>query len=143
MMARRNNVNESPDRKLPKIGVAVFILRDGKILMSERLKGNGAGTWGLAGGHLEMGETFEECCKREVKEETGLDINEVRLLTAVNKGIVASGDHYVTLFFVANNVDGTPLDLEPEKHGPWKWFPKNDIPKTCFEDFESLIKRYL
>lgn len=135
-------MDEAKDRKFPKVGVAVFILRDGKILMSERLSGNGAGTWGLPGGHLEMGETFDGCCKREVMEETGLVVDGIRFLTVVNKGIVESGDHYITLFFVADECVGEPMDREPAKHGPWGWFSPDSLPETCFENFKPMVKRY-
>jgi 8-oxo-dGTP diphosphatase len=59
----------------PKVGVGVFIIKDKKILMGKRINSHGEGTWSLPGGHLEFFETFEDCAKREVMEETGLKIS--------------------------------------------------------------------
>lgn len=59
-----------------------------------------AGTYSLTGGHLELGETFEAGAKREVLEETGLEIEGVRFFTAVENFFEGEGRHYVTLFMV-------------------------------------------
>jgi len=131
------------DTKRPMVGVAVFIVRDGHILMSKRLKGNGAGQYGLPGGHMEHGEAPEQCCEREAKEETGLDVYDIKFLTVVNKSVLENGKHYITLFFKAKCLLGSqPKDREPKKHGPWIWYPTNDLPSPCFEDFDRLIKEY-
>lgn len=56
------------------------------------------GTWALPGGHLEFGESFETCAVRETLEETGLNIKDVRFLTATNSVMTAEDKHYVTIF---------------------------------------------
>jgi ADP-ribose pyrophosphatase YjhB (NUDIX family) len=61
-----------------------------------------AGTWALPGGHLESGESFETCAEREVLEETGLKISDVRFLTAVNSIMGDENKHYVTIFMGAH-----------------------------------------
>jgi ADP-ribose pyrophosphatase YjhB (NUDIX family) len=61
-----------------------------------------AGTWALPGGHLEFGESFETCAEREVLEETGLKISDVRFLTAVNSVMGDENKHYVTIFMGAH-----------------------------------------
>lgn len=60
------------------------------------------GTYALPGGHLEFGESFEDCASREVEEETGLSILPVdwRYLTTTNNVLVKDGQHYVTVFMV-------------------------------------------
>ena len=60
----------------------------------------GPGTWALPGGHLEFGETFEACARREVLEETGLAVkhDSVRFLTATNDVMQPERKHYVTVF---------------------------------------------
>lgn len=49
------------------------------------------------GGHLEYGESFAECAKREVLEETGLEVGEIKFLVATND-VFGEGKHYVTVF---------------------------------------------
>jgi 8-oxo-dGTP diphosphatase len=55
-----------------------------KFILGKRLGSHGAGTWALPGGHLEFGESFEDCAAREIMEETGLDVEDVKFLTATN-----------------------------------------------------------
>lgn len=47
--------------KSPKVGVCVFIIKDDKILLGKRKNSHGGLTWAPPGGHLEFGETPEEC----------------------------------------------------------------------------------
>lgn len=82
-----------------------------KFLLGRRLGSHGANTWALPGGHLEFGETFEECAAREVLEETGLEVDAERLefLTATNDLMPSKQQqdssptrkHYVTIFMTA------------------------------------------
>jgi 8-oxo-dGTP diphosphatase len=84
----------------PKVGIGVYIV-DGKgnLLMTLRTSVHEPGTWCPPGGHLEMGESFLECSKKEVKEEVGLEIEEVELLAVVNN-IFSQEKHYVNIDFV-------------------------------------------
>ena len=77
----------------PKIGIGVIVIRDGKILLGERLSNHGAGTYEIPGGHLEFGETFEDAAIREVREETGL--NDIIITAVVSVGNdIAYDRHY-------------------------------------------------
>lgn len=58
------------------IGTAIAIYRDGLLLLDHRRDGG----WGLIGGALELGESLEQCARREAMEETGLDIGVLSLL---------------------------------------------------------------
>jgi len=139
----RKRVLQGVEPKRPKVAVAVMIIRDNHVLMSERLKGAGKGKYGLPGGHLEMGETFEEACKREALEEADLEIYDVEQVMTVNVGIMENKEHYVTTFFKAKCLAGSqPKDCERHKHGPWIWFPMDNLPrgKKCLEDFDLLLK---
>ncbi|HEU5357581.1 MAG TPA: NUDIX domain-containing protein, partial [Gemmatimonadales bacterium] len=49
----------------PQLGVGVLILREGKLLLGQRRGSHGAGTWAPPGGHLDSGESVEQCACRE------------------------------------------------------------------------------
>ncbi|KAH7064110.1 NUDIX hydrolase domain-like protein [Paraphoma chrysanthemicola] len=116
------------DLNRPKIGVAV-IIHDGQgnIVMGERAGSHGAGTLQCPGGHLENGESFETTAARESLEETGLEIGDVKFLTATNDvfGGVDGGKHYVTVFVTARIVgeEKVPKAMEPHKCAKWEWVP--------------------
>jgi len=73
---------EYPDR--PFVGVGVVVWRGDEVLLIERGKGPVSGNWSLPGGKQELGETVRETAHREIKEETGIDIDIVALLDVVD-----------------------------------------------------------
>jgi len=116
----------------PMVGVGVFVKRDGKYLLGKRKGSHGAGEWSLPGGHLEFGESFWDCCTREVKEETGLKILELKPLTFTNNTFTKENLHYVTLFFTSHSYTGEALNIEPDKCEGWQWFSPENFPKPLF-----------
>lgn len=121
-----------------RVGVGVFILSDPSsssrhpadpiFLVGKRLNSHGANTLALPGGHLEPGETFSSCAIREVLEETGLRVRDVRFLTATEDlfpstpGSGGVGKHYVTVFVVCRRKDEEQRaeNREPLKCGGWE-----------------------
>jgi 8-oxo-dGTP diphosphatase len=59
----------------PLVGVGGVILHKGKVLLIRRGQEPGKDTWGLPGGLVEVGETIAEALRREVAEETGLEVD--------------------------------------------------------------------
>lgn len=68
----------------PVIGVGVVVLKDGRVLLVRRGKAPRAGRWSLPGGRQEFGETVRETALREVREETGLEVEITALLDVVD-----------------------------------------------------------
>ena len=62
----------------PLIGIAVIVVYPNVhascVLISKRLSSHGKGGYQLPGGHLEFGESFEECAQKELQEETNFKL---------------------------------------------------------------------
>ena len=129
------------ERELPKVGTGVYIRKDGKILLGKRRAGNGKGMWCPPGGHLEMYETFEENAVRETMEESGVEIQNVRLMSVTNNFSEKAGKHYVTLHFYAEWTGGEPGDVEPDKMGDWAWFEWDTLPEPLFFPVKSFLNQ--
>lgn len=125
----------------PYIGVGVIILRDGKVLLGKRKGMHGDGCWQFPGGHLEFFEEIEACARREVLEETGLQIANLRLGPFTNDLFVAEDRHYVTLFVLAEYVEGEAQVREPHKCERWAWFGWEALPHPLFLPIENLLKQ--
>lgn len=123
---------------VPRVGIAVFVLRNGSFLLGRRRGAHGAGDWALPGGHLEFGETIEACARREVTEETGLTLGPIRLGPYSSDLFAAEGKHYVTLFVLADSPSGIPELKEPEKCEGWAWFRWSEMPEPLFLPLRSL-----
>jgi 8-oxo-dGTP diphosphatase len=116
----------------PRVGIAVFIWKDGKFLVSKRLSSHGHDTWSIPGGKLEHGETWEACASREVREETGLSITNTRFLAATND-LFDSGQHFVTIWVEADWAAGEPTVSEPDKLAEHTWATYRTLPSPLFE----------
>lgn len=134
-------MNTSTSLQRPLVGIGVLVVRDGKILLGRRKNAHGAGDWSPPGGHLEFGETPEEAAAREVLEETGLHIENIRLAGVVNSVFHDEQKHYVTLFMVADCPEGSPELCEPEKCEAWEWFSWTHLPKPLFMPLKDLLEQ--
>src|ERR1700756_2911768 len=93
-------------RKYPQVGVGAIVVKDGKVLLGRRKGSHGEGSWSFPGGHLEFGESIEDCVRREVLEETGITLKNIRMGPFTNDIFEAEHKHYVTLFAVADYASG-------------------------------------
>jgi len=126
---------------IPRVGVSVIITRDGCVLVGKRKGSHGAGTYQLPGGHLEYGESWEECAIREVKEETGMDLIDPMLIHATNDVFQSEGKHYITIFMVGEVSDlQQPVLIEPDKCESWQWAKWENIPTPRFAPLQSFLK---
>lgn len=99
----------------PFVGVGVLIIKDGKILLSQRKGKYGAGMWSAPGGHLEFKEDIFECAKRETLEEVGIEIENLKIGPYTNDNNLPYAKHYITLYVIADYKKGEPRIMEPEK----------------------------
>lgn len=124
----------------PKVGLGVCIVKDGKVLVGQRLNAHGDGSWCFPGGHLEFGESFEDCAKREVAEECGIKISSIKLVTCTNDIFEEENKHYITVYVQADWASGEPKVLEPEKMVKWQWFDWDDLPQPLFIPMQHLVE---
>lgn len=123
----------------PKVGVAVLLIQDHKILLGKRRNSHGQGAWATPGGHLEFGETLEECAKRELIEETGLTAASAKKLWFTNDIHAQEDKHYITIFMLVDAISGELQNREPDKCESWQWFDCNNLPSPLFLSLENLI----
>jgi 8-oxo-dGTP diphosphatase len=121
-----------------RIGVGVIVLRGGRVLLGLRRGSRGSGTWALPGGHLEPGESVEQCAVREAREETGLEIRP--LARGPTSEDLIEGVRYVTHFVVARSEAGEPEAREPEKCPRWSWFRWSELPEPLFQPLATVRK---
>lgn len=117
-------MNESSLRNF-RIGVSALILQDGKVLLAMR---RDIDWWNLPGGGMEIGETVEEAVLREVREETGLEIEIVRLVGLYSK----PQKQEVVITFLCRQVGGELMATEESRE--CRYFspaslPANTLPK--------------
>lgn len=117
----------------PKVGVACFVWKDGKFLMGKRRGAHADGTWSIPGGHLELGESWEEAAAREVLEETGMKIKNIRFVAATNDIMSGEQKHYVSIWMEADWESGKPIITEPDKLIEHSWKTFKTLPTPLFE----------
>jgi len=94
----------------PLVGVGAVIVKDGRVLLVQRGTEPALGRWSIPGGLIEVGEALSEAVVREVREETGLEIEPVELVELLDR-IHRDGDrvryHYVIADYLCRVVSGT------------------------------------
>lgn len=107
----------------------------GHILMGKRLGEHEGGTYSWPGGHVEYDETPLEAAKREVLEETNMEMHYCEPLRGGrwHHTMFASGKQYITLYFHGPAVMGSELKtMEPDKCEGWDWCDVKKMPRPFF-----------
>lgn len=115
----------------PRVGVGVTLLRGTRVLLGRRQGSHGAGEFCTPGGHLDPLESFEDCARRETREECGLEIANVRFQFVANVTLYAPR-HYVHIGLLAEWAGGEPRLLEPDKCEGWAWYALDAPPEPLF-----------
>jgi len=121
----------------PKLVAAALVERDGGILFVRRKAEPGVGLWALPGGYVDRGEPVEEAARREVREETGLEIEVGPLLGLYS----AAEDPVVLAVYIARVVGGemTP-GAEVDALG---FFPPHALPVLAFPRDQRIIEEWV
>ncbi len=123
----------------PIVGVGVIVRLGNRMLLLKRKNVHGAGTWSTPGGHLDYGETPELCARREVKEETAVDISGVRFRAITSDVFQDIGKHYITIWMEANHAAGEPVVNASYEMSEVHWFNCDELPEPLFLPLKNLL----
>ncbi len=119
-----------------------MIIKDGKVLLAKRKGSHGEGEYAFPGGHLEYMESFEDCARRETKEECGIEIENIKFLFLTNITKYAP-KHYVHVGLLADWKSGEPEVLEPANSESWNWYDlEQELPRPMFEMCKISLDSY-
>ena len=124
--------------------VVIILNNENEVLLQERHDGN----WGLPGGLMDLGESFEEVAKREVYEETGLVVKNLKLLNVFSGSEyylkVSNGDELfsVTALYYSKDVSGD-MKIDYSESVKMQYFPTNDLPNELTDEYRGFIEYYI
>ncbi len=116
-----------PDQ--PVVGIGVIVVKEGKLALIKRGNDPGRGKWSIPGGLVELGEHLEATVIREAKEETGLTVQNPRLVDVVDnvevdtEGIVKY--HYVIIDFLVEVLEGEAAAASDAE--VLRWVPLDEV----------------
>jgi 8-oxo-dGTP diphosphatase len=113
---------EYPDHPIAAVAAVVFNNQN-KLLLVRRGKEPGKGSWGIPGGVVELGENLEDAVKREIQEETGIDVEPTDVITVVNR--IFNDDegriqfHYIIVEYLCRSANRTPKASDDVDRALW------------------------
>ena len=122
------------------VGIHGVIESRGRILVLKRapVTGYQPGSWDLPGGHIALGESFEECLLREVKEETSLDVAIDRLL-GLHSMI---SEPYLQALYACRLTVFQNVKLQPDEHVEHRWVTLDELASLELIPYlASILKR--
>lgn len=125
----------------PAVSVDVVVIRrpatGPEVLLIQRGREPFAGHWALPGGFLDMQETLEESARRELREETGLEIDELQAVGPFS-AVERDPRGRVISFVFAANFGGEQLIVAGDDARNAAWQPLGHLPPLAF-DHEQMI----
>jgi 8-oxo-dGTP diphosphatase len=106
----------------------IILVENGKILLVKRGREPFKGDWAVPGGRIEDNETAEECAIREMKEETGVDVEIIRL-TGIYSDPKRDPRGIIVAAFLVRRVGGEVKAGDDADEA--KWFELHSLPKLC------------
>lgn len=136
-------MNDNPQPRLirgqVRVGVGIVVFKGKKILLGKRKAAHGEGEYAGLGGHLEFGESIEQCAKREALEEAGIMIKNIKFL-CISSLKKYQGKHYIDIGLKAEWAANEPKALEPDKCESFAWYDLNNLPEPLFAAEHNYLK---
>lgn len=126
----------------PHVGAAVaaLIVREEKVLMVKRGRAPYKNTWVLPAGYIDFGEHPSEALRREVGEETGLEVKKANFLEVLQADDdPRSPGHFV--FFYKVTTLGNEIKTDKEENLDIAWIDLKNLPEIGFKSHESVVKK--
>ena len=128
----------------PIVGVGAIIIREGEVLLEKRKNEPGKGKWSVPGGLVELGESVEQTVTREVKEETGLEVEKPEHIDVVDNIIRDESGrvkyHFVIIDYFMKLKGGTMKAMSDAEE--LKWVPLSDVEKyDLTKTFRAFFQR--
>ena len=123
----------------PSVGIGVIIIKDNTVLCAKRKGEHGNGTWGFLGGHLEYGESWDECARRETLEEVNISIKNIRFGTVTNVIFKNEEKHYISIIMVSDYDSGEVRIMEPDKFEKLEWHTWDNLPEPLFQTVANIL----
>jgi 8-oxo-dGTP diphosphatase len=124
----------------PQVGVAILLMKGNQVLLMKRKGPHGPGTWTTPGGHMEFGETPEQCAAREAKEEVGVEVVEIRFRALTNDVFESEERHSVSIWMDGKIRSGEPSIVAEEEVAELGWFTWDALPQPLYLPFENYVK---
>lgn len=125
----------------PGVNVSVIIINhQNQVLLGQRRSGLFAGSWGLPGGKVDIGETLLQAAVRETMEETGLTVENLSLNSVSD--ILTDSAHFVNVAFTTRSYRGRIEDREPEQIAGWRWFNLQQLPQPLYHNAAQSLEKF-
>ncbi len=122
----------------PRVGVAVIVTHQQRVLFGKRVVASGEFVWQLPGGWIELGESPEQAASREVAEETGLGLNELRFVGLTNNKF-SDQDQSISIYFEGECSNPEQKDnREPARCEQWIWMQWQELQNNLYLPLQLL-----
>jgi len=126
--------------RVPGVGCGAAIVRGDRLLLVKRRRAPEAGRWNLPGGRVEYGERVADAARREILEETGLEIVLIGSLGFIEM-IDIDDQHWVCPIYLASALSGEAENREPEKAEAIVWAKFDAAPEPLATAAREAIAR--